>query len=410
MGDVTTGVRKKRRFLRAFREAIAIILWTFIAIKTIVFDVDIYVFEKYIPSLRWLLNYRFLGLLVVIAIVLIGMGKRSFRRFLLYVLCYPFILFFWKTPKLLLRNWAFVVALAPALYDLFRSLRSRFALMTAAALSAMFIAISSNIYLLVPAMITLGVYLIMHLYRSLRKAYRSSIFEGLSDMVKKLRIAIDEEHQTLWKKEKSDPGTKEYEEQCLTFYLLNSVIEIVRDRLLKVAKSRKPDLYLMISWLYTVLLTSLIYGFEYWSLYKLIPHSFISNYPSSFWRFWGFSFDKLTPSSLSTMVPATVLATLLSYSELFCALIILVILVFSVLTAAREKYKEDIADFVSEVGILGKHVQEKFLQLYAIAIADVEILLLSSNAVTINYLRKARGLPALSAPEEGESTKNEDTK
>lgn len=181
---------------------------------------------------------------------------------------------------------------------------------------------------------------------------------------------------------------------------MNSIIAIVRDRLLKVAKSRKPDLYLMISWLYTVILTSLIYGFEYWSLWKLNPNSFFSNNPSSFWRFWGFSFDKLTPSSLSTMAPATVLATLLSYSELFCALIILVILVFSVLTAAREKYREDIADFVSEVANLGNHIQVKFSQFYSIAIPDVEILLLSSNEVIINKLRKVRGLPALSVAEE----------
>ena len=186
-----------------------------------------------------------------------------------------------------------MVALAPAIYDLLRSFRLRFAFMTAAALSAVCIVLLSNIYLLIPSMVLLGIYLIIHLYRSLRRAYRSSIFEGLSDLVRKLRVSIEDGQQTLWKKEKYKPQTKDYEQQCLMFYLLNSVTEIVGDRLLKVAKSRKPDLYLMISWLTTVLLTSLVYSSEYWSLYKLDTHSFTASYTLSFWSFWGFSFGKL---------------------------------------------------------------------------------------------------------------------
>ena len=386
------------------------ILWVFIVVKVIVFDIDVYVFEKYFPSLRWTLNYRFFALLVLISVVLIGIRKKSFRRFFAYVISYPLILLCWRIPKLFFHNWALTIAFAPALYDLLRSFRSRFAVMTGAALSAICILISSTFYLLIPSMVLLGVYLIMHLYRSLRKAYRSSIFEGLGDLVKKLRVALEGGQYGLWKKEKYDTGTKEYEQQCLTFYLLNSGVEIVGEKLLKVAKSRKPDLYLMISWLATVLLTSLIYALEYWSLYKIDALSFTANHTLSFWSFWGFSFGKLTPSSISAIAPVSVAATVLSYSELFCALIILVILVFSVLTAAREKYREDIADFISEVGSLGRHLQEQFFQLYAVAVADVEIVLLSSNAVLINQLRKARGLPNLSVPGKGEQAGAEDAK
>ncbi len=396
--------------MKTLREISAMILWAFIVVKVIVFDIDVYVFDKYLPSLRWTLNYRFFALLVLISVVLIGIRKKSFRRFFAYVISYPLILLCWRIPKLFFRNWALTIAFAPAFYDLLRSFRSRFAVMTGAALSAICILLSSTFYLLIPSMVLLGVYLIMHLYHSLRKAYRSSIFEGLGDLVKKLRVALEGGQYGLWKKEKYNPGTKEYEQQCLTFYLFNSGVEIVGEKLLKVAKSRKPDLYLMISWLATVLLTSLIYALEYWSLYKIDALSFTANHTLSFWSFWGFSFGKLTPSSISAIAPVTVAATVLSYSELFCALIILVILVFSVLTAAREKYREDIADFVSELGSLGRHLQDQFFRLYAVAVADVEIGLLSSNAVLINQLRKARGLPDLSVPEKGEQRGTEDAK
>lgn len=400
----------KHSLMKAVREVTAMILWASIVMKVIVFDIDVYVFEKYLPSLRLALNYRFFALLVLISVVLIGIRKKTFRSFFAYIISYPLILLFWRIPKLFFRNWALTIAFAPALYDLLRSFRSRFILMTAAALSALCIVLSSTSQLLIPSMVLLGVYLVMHLYRSLRKAYRSSIFQGLADLVKKMRVGLKGGQQALWKKEKYDSGTTEYQQQCLTFYLFNTGVEIVGEKLLKVAKSRRPDLYLMISWLTTVLLTSLIYAFEYWSLYKIDALSFTPNYTLSFWSFWGFSFGKLTPSSISAIGPVSGIATVLSYSELFCALIILVILVFSVLTAAREKYREDIGDFVSEVGNLGRDLQEQFFPLYALAVADVELVLLSSNAVLINQVRKARGLPNLSIPEKSEQAGAEDAK
>ena len=100
--DNTSGIPLNQRIVRALREAIAIILWAFIAIKVIVFDVDVFIFEKYMPSLRWTLNYRFFVLLVLISVVLIGMGRKDFRRFWAYVICYPCILFFWRIPEAIL--------------------------------------------------------------------------------------------------------------------------------------------------------------------------------------------------------------------------------------------------------------------------------------------------------------------
>lgn len=398
--------KKDRRSLKVVREIFAVILWLFILVKVVVFDIDIYLAEKYAPSLRWILNYRFFGLLLLISGTLLVIGKKSFRQFLIYVIAYPFIILFWQIPKLFFRNWALAIAFAPAIYEVISSFRSRFILITLASLSALFIVLSSSPYFLSPAMVFPGTYLIVYLYRNLRRAYRSSIFEGLADLVKKLRGQLERGEQALWKKVEHDPisekGTKDYEQQLSTFYLLNWVVELIAEKLHMVAKSRKPDLYLMVSWLGTVFVTSLIYAFEYWALYKMNPLSFRAEYALTFWNFWGFSFGKLTPSSISSIGPVSSLAAILSYSELFCALIILVILVFSVLTAAREKYKDDIADFIVEIKSLGSEMQNQFFLLYNIALTDVEIILLRNNAALINWLRKKRGLPELPLPEKGD--------
>lgn len=275
-----------------------------------------------------------------------------------------------------------------------------------ASLSALFILLSSNPYLLSPAMVFLFVYLIVYLNRNLRRAYRSSIFEGLADLVKKLRVKLERGEEVIWKKVDHDPAsetaTKDYQQQLSNFYLVNWGVEVITEKLHMVAKSRKPDLYLMASWLGTVFVTSLIYAFEYLSLYKLNPMSFRAEYELNFWNSWGFSFAQLTRSSISPISPESLIATIFCYSELLCSLIVLVILVFSVLTAAREKYKEDIADFIVEVRSLGDEMQKQFFQLYDIALADVENILLLNDAALINWLRKKRGLPELRLPETDE--------
>lgn len=398
--------KKLGRTWRVLREICSVVLWLFIFIKIVIFDIDIYLAEKYAPSIRWTLNYRFFALLTLISLTLLLIGKKQFRQFLAYMIGYPFIILFWKLPKLMFRNWALAIAFAPAVYELIISFRFTFILMSVASLSALFVVLSPNPVLLVPSMICLGLYLIVDLYRNLRRAYRSSIFQGLADLVKKMRAKFKNEEAVMWKKVAYDPAsetsTQNYNQQLFMFYILNSVVELISEKLHKVAKSRKPDLYLMASWLRTVIMTSLIYAFEYLALYKIMPLSFHPEYSLNFWNFWGFSFGKLTPSNISSIIPVSIIASALSYSELFCALVILVILVFSVLTAARERYKDDIEDFMKEVENLSNEMRGNFFRLYQIALSDVETILLQTNAQMINWLRKTRGLEELSLPKTDE--------
>ena len=125
------------------------------------------------------------------------------------------------------------------------------------------------------------------------------------------------------------------------------------------------------------------------ALYKINPLNFDTKHVLTGWSFIGFSFGKLTPSSISSMIPNGPFPTILCYLELFCALLILV---FSVLTAAGEKYKEDIDEFITELTLLGKDMQNHFCTLYCLALSDIEKLMIDRNGAMVNLLRKTRGV------------------
>lgn len=167
------------------RETLAIILWLLIFVKIFVIDIDILFLEKFAPSYRWILHYRFFGLLAIVSLVFIVLGIKGSRNFLGYIAAYPLVVLFYKIPKLIFRNWALTIAFIPAIYELLRSFRFTFILITLASISCVTIALSFNPTFLIIAMGLLGLFLIVHLYKSLRRAYRTSAFAGLAEMVKK---------------------------------------------------------------------------------------------------------------------------------------------------------------------------------------------------------------------------------
>ena len=74
---------------------------------------------------------------------------------------------------------------------------------------------------------------------------------------------------------------------------------------------------------------------------------------AGFWDFVGFSFSTLMTSSISTISPATGIAQVLTYTQLFVSLLLIVLLVFIILTSIREKYKKDLDDLL--IGLEGAH-------------------------------------------------------
>lgn len=157
-------------------------------------------------------------------------------------------------------------------------------------------------------------------------------------------------------------------------------------------------MYLIISWLGTIILTVSVFAFEYWAIYRISPLNFTPLSALNFWSFLGYSFGKIAPTSISLIQPASVVAAVITYIEIFCAIVIMVILAFSVLTAARERYKEDIASFIDEMHQLNEVAQNEFLRIYELALADVEIFLHRENAAVVNWVRKTKGLSELTLP------------
>lgn len=119
------------------REVFAIVVWVYVLLKLAVFDVDVYLFDRLAPQLRWILDLKAVVIVAIVAFLWIGLGRANFFKTALYLLGYPAILVFWRVPKLALRNSPVFILAAPFIYRLITTFRTTLVMYTAAALAGL---------------------------------------------------------------------------------------------------------------------------------------------------------------------------------------------------------------------------------------------------------------------------------
>ena len=407
----------RKRLGRVLRETLGPLVWIYVILVVFVFNLDVKMLAMVSPGLSWLVGYKFFAILAITVLLLLLLGPKQFLILASFVAFYPIVVIFWKVPKHSYRQWPVILIFMPVIGAAVQRLRSTFLLYSLATFAMLFILTSTNQYVIIVAMLCLGPFLAVHLFRSVRKAYSSSLFTRLLDATKRVREAIDSGAIAPWSENQPDAkstpptvtmksGTNPYE----LAYTSHSLARIVAERVGDTAKRRYHDLYLVASWFYTVFLTAFVFGFEHFGLSKIAPDSYTEAVGKGFWSFFGFSVSILTTSNLSKISPVSPVADVLSYSEVACSLIILVILVFLLLTGAREVLKDNVDEFQSELSRIVGAIEGKIMSKWELTIPELELRILIKNPSHVNQLRKIQGLEELKPPPSQESEMISDTK
>jgi hypothetical protein len=396
--------RLRKRIGRVAREVIAPLTWCYVVIKLVLFDIDSAALRMVAPQYLWVLGYKFFVFLGAVLLLLLLLGRREFLFLVAFVLGYPFVLVLWKLPKRFYRQWPLTVVFLPAIVETARRLWSTVLLYSLAALGALLILGSGSRLLLVFVVACLIPLLIVHLGRSLRKAYATSLLTRLTGWADKLRNAIESGTFVPWHgKVASDSSSANSSGPVATSprqvaYSFHWLADFIADRVKAVAKRRYYDLYLLASWFYTVVLTAVLFAFAHLGLERAFPGAYGDVEGAGFWSFLGYSLGILTTSNVSKISPVSVMAKVASYAEVVCSIIILVILVFSIMTAAREAFREDLDGFSAALARVATALEDRIRAEWQLTAVGLERVLLAENPSLVNWLRKLKGLPELDLP------------
>lgn len=381
------------RPVRWLREILAISVWLLLGVQLFIFDIMSYI-EGQSDLLGLLLRFRLLAILVAIAFLLLFLGNRRFFLFFGYILAYPFVVVCWHIPRILFKNWAIAVAFSPAVYSILSSFKVSFISFVAALLSTFLVSLATYRPLIATSMAVIAAYLVYHFSRRFRVAFSpSTVFADAAGAIGKTWGAIKD--SALVKRPEglaldSDEYKQKYGQNLLTLYMLTTGLWFVGERLREVVRSRKLDMYFLVSLLYTFILTAVLFGFEYFGLYRLLPGSFVGVANPGLIDFLGLSFSTLMTSDISPLKPATGIAQISQYIQLFGSLLIVVLLVFVILTSIRERYRQDLDEVISELGVASDRIGSLLESNYELTIAGLEAWLLDFNPGITKWCLKIR--------------------
>lgn len=374
---------------KATRECIAIGLWISVFVEVFVTDIGDAVVASY-PRAQFLFDFSLLIVLSVMAVAWLALGNKRFLQTFGYIVSYPFVVIIWKLPKLFVKNWAVAIAFLPAIHQFMSAFKANFVIGVGVVIAATLVCLAPSDSQIVPAgMIVVGFHLFTHFYQKFKSAYSSeTIFTVLRGNISK---AIDKFENYIEKdKPEGDPESDEYKKKLgnslLHTYMFTTFLHLSIVRIREVINSRKMDLYFLSSLIWTFMLSAFSFGVMYFGLYRINGSNFVNTIDVGFWDFIGFSFSTLMTSSISTIAPATGMAQLLTYIQLFVSLLLIVLLVFIILTSIREKYKKDLDDLLiglEDAHEKSRHYVEANFELTADALESV---LIEKNAQIMQLL------------------------
>ena len=240
----------------------------------------------------------------------------------------------------------------------------------------------------------LGAYLVVHYARRLRIAFSpSTVFADVGQIVRKTwdKLCTSKMVTPPTDLDRDSPEYKQkFAMNLLTVYMVATVLHFLGERLKEVVKSRKLDLYLTGSLLYTFLLTAMCLLLSILDWERLVPGNFSGLSDSTVLDFLGFSFSTLMTSDISPVKATSGVAQSLAYLQLFGSLLIIVLLVFVILTSIRERYRQDLDGVVDELAAASMRAGNLLEANYEVTIAAAEALLLRTQPAATKWMLQLR--------------------
>jgi len=373
---------RAKKVLLIFREFLCILFWVYTILKLFVFDLDVWLVEKFIPVAHGLLYLKFLFIVGAGLIFWLIAGDKNFIMSTIYLAFYPFIICFWRIPKLFFHNWPGAVLFLVALGDFVKSFKIKLFIYFFAFLSAVLIILNINSFISVISILILMAFLAYRYITEFKMAFSSASFfkqanklygdwiANRDNILLKdyLRLKIEAPHSPEYQ-------TKSFSTlQVLLF--TNYFMRFLGNKFKNFRKSKTIVFYFLSRLFVTLIITIWVFGCVYYALFNIIPESFTAALPFTLWQFYYSSFSILLGGSVGQFAPAHPIAQLIVVLEVFSRFVILTIPLSVWLGMYKDKHDSEIdliiENLLKEASVLEDLIQREYQISLPEALAMVE--------------------------------------
>lgn len=365
--------KKKKRivdhFLVIIREVVALLFWIYVPVKLFMFDIDVFLANKFLPNYTWLLDFKFFILIGTIAAIWLITKNRHILSWSLYIFFYPLIVLFWKIPSFIFKqkSWIFAFAFINAAISFFKSIKYNFIIAALYLVSLTMIFGFSSEKLLWPAILILFIILlIIYIHRFILIFKPSSIFQ----LYIRIFSGIRKHGTSSFALFALDEGIKDLpvvnlDQKQIEKRTINLQTSVLFNRICLFAAKKLRDYQNVglnvISYVLTILLLIILTIFSFAvinsGLFKINSDFFSFSAIPSFFTFFYYSFNNLLFNSIKEIISVMPISQTASMIESFFALFLIVIFISLLLSVRSQRHTEELNEVIKGIEAEGTKME-----------------------------------------------------
>lgn len=364
-------------------DVISIAFWIYLISDIFILDIDRLAIEALVPALAWLLDFRLLAWIGLVALGLLAFGRR-FWIGVAYVALFPLLVVVWKIPGFFwrMKSWPLLLAVTQAVFSMFSGFRykviSAFLWLLAAA-SVLF----ASGQIAAVAALALTLLLAVSMSRTIwRSVTGRSFFEVQRTQIQRL-LASQRIQNFLALNDQYKRTDIDRYETTDAHQILNSIgmsVALVRALHLWAyhleryrSRYRPSFMFAGLSYLWLLAYSVLTLSLANLGLFKFDPQQFGTDGSPSLIAFALYSFGSMALSPTGGIEAVGDVALALQLLAAFAGFAFLAQVVLSILmTFRRERDDQATSELVAQLRGLAAQQEDRFQNEYALSVDDAE--------------------------------------
>ncbi|XOB41392.1 MAG: hypothetical protein ACKKMW_01530 [Candidatus Nealsonbacteria bacterium] len=389
------------KFSSFLKEVVALLFWTYVLLKLFVFDIDIWLINKYLPRYAWLLKFKLLFLIVFIAVIWLVTRNKHILSWSFYILFYPVIFFLWKIPTFVFKqkSWIFAFAFVNAVISFFKSVKHNFIMFTLFVVSSVTIFTSLNEKLLWIMILALFLVISIIYIRRFTLLFKpSSIFQIYKKIFSATKsygakqttlFALDDDIKNLPIESLDKKQLEKRTTNLQTSVLFNRICFFAAKKLRDYQDSGFNVMSYILNVLLLIILTVFSFAVINFGLFKISDGFFSYSAVPKFFTFFYYSFNNLLFNSIKEIAPIMPISQIVLMIEQFFAFILVVIFISLLFSIRNQKHTEELNEAIKGIEAQGVEIEGFIKDEYKInSIEDAMVELKKMKAGLIKFIYK----------------------
>lgn len=368
--------KPSRRFI--ILDILASIIWIYSIIKLFVFDIDLYLANKYFPLLNTVIKYKLIVILLLLVLFILIRKNWNLIGDILYIVFFPLIILFWKIPVIFLRikSWNVFFIFLTYVVTMVRSAKFNFITFTILLSCVVAVFVSTSRIILWPSVFLLLAVALAVILQKIVSVYSGSpILKYVSDAIAflfdkgKATFALEDEVKALPVEKLTEPQLQKWSTTLQLSVIFCRGCAFITRRLRDFQKSKYSTIVYIMNFLSLLVFTIIAFSFVYYGIFK-INHNFFSATNSQFFDFFFFSFNKSIFNSTAEIQAITILPKIITMLQEFLSLCFGTFVILLIFSINDERKSNEVDSVIKKIEKTEKSMEQNIQEQFSLDIIN----------------------------------------